>query len=298
MISSWRFFTILLSSFLLSALTCGIFGTYLVELTGAAPHKIIGRLGLLLALIGCWPWVRAQGLANRRDLGFAPPIGAFARTIGFGFAVGILMLTILAGALLWLDVRLINPELPVDPYRLPRGFAAGAVSGLLVGLIEESLFRGALFSAVRRQTGFLTSAIAPSLLFAALHFFKPQPLPTQASIDLTGCFLSLTQAVPNLFQAQHADSFLALALCGFLLALIREKTGHIGWCIGVHAGWIVVIRLLTSYTQANPNASFGWLIGSYDGVIGWLAVTWLALVTPIYWVLGRIRTRAKKGAKP
>jgi uncharacterized protein len=56
-----------------------------------------------------------------------------------------------------------------------------------------------------------------------------------------------------------------------LLGLVRERTGRVAECIGLHAGWVFVIGLTRRLTEAVPDAGHTWLAGRYDGVIGVLA---------------------------
>ncbi len=75
----------------------------------------------------------------------------------------------------------------------------------------------------------------------------------------------------------------ALTLAGVFLALVRERTGHIGWCIGLHAGWVFVIQVTRYLTVGNDASPYAFLTGGYDGVIGWLAVGWIGALAVGYW---------------
>ena len=82
------------------------------------------------------------------------------------------------------------------------------------------------------------------------------------------------------------DSFFALFAAGLFLALVRERTGNIALCTGIHAGWVMAIKLVQEVTDAGVNTSAALLIGSYDGIIGWAAAAVLGLVTLWYWRYG------------
>jgi hypothetical protein len=84
----------------------------------------------------------------------------------------------------------------------------------------------------------------------------------------------------------------ALFLVGILLATVRERSGHIGWCVGLHAGSIFTIQVTRHLTDARPSSPHAWLVGDYDGILGWLASAWIGLL-----VLGLLlpaRTRARQ----
>ncbi|MEE8555297.1 MAG: CPBP family intramembrane glutamic endopeptidase [bacterium] len=80
----------------------------------------------------------------------------------------------------------------------------------LAPLLEEVLFRGLLFPAMRRRCRFLTAAMLVTLLFAALHAFQ------------TGTYWP---ALTGIF------------LCGWLLAWLRERHGALWPPVAFHIGF-------------------------------------------------------------
>lgn len=261
----------------MAALLCMPFGGYIAGTIGIPTHKVIGRGGLLLALFALWPFLNALHLADKQSLGYALPVRDFRRALLKGFAAGVLILTGLSLALLGLGIRV--PPLVGETPILLKVIAQGLLGGLAVGFVEETFFRGAMFSAIRNRSGGAATAIVlTSVLFAALHFLKPQPFPSDAEATLGTCLASLGGAVPALFRMDNADSFLALFLVGVFLAIVRHRTGHIASCIGLHAGWVLVIRITHKYSHLDPGSPHYRLVGDYDGVTGWLAAGWIGLL--------------------
>jgi membrane protease YdiL (CAAX protease family) len=155
----------------------------------------------------------------------------------------------------------------------------GLLSGLVVAFIEETFFRGILFTAVARTSTIRAAIIAPSALYAALHFLggKLRVAPQQVSWEHG------FQVLSRLFEryAQPltlVDSFLALFALGILLALVRLRTGAIAACIGLHAAGVCTIFILHDTTSLNGAAKLAAIVGTYDGVIGWAAFGWLAAI--------------------
>src|SRR5262249_8564018 len=153
------------------------------------------------------------------------PRSEFFRQLGIGWAAGIGLMLPLVALLLALDVREIKPG--IDGELLPL-LLGGAVSGLAVAFIEETFFRGILFTAVARTAGARAAIIAPTLLYAALHFLggKLRVPPEQVS------WIHGFEVLSRLFEryAQplaFVDSFLALVALGVLLATVRMRTGAI-----------------------------------------------------------------------
>lgn len=251
---------------------------------GVRPHRVLYRAAMVLAALGLWPLLRALGMNHRRVLGYGLPRPAFLRRMLSGWLAGVAILALLSGALFALEIRHLRPEgLPGWP-RLA-GLATGALfAGLLVALIEETFFRGILYTAVRRSSGFWTAALATAAFYASVHFLRPPPLPAGAEVSWgTGLELLLGAFANYHDPLALLDSWAALFAVGLFLALVRERDGHIAHTIGLHAGWVFVIKLTRSLSAADPQAPAAALVGGYDGVIGWLAAGWIGLLGLSLW---------------
>ncbi len=280
--------------YLFCCLILGALLTYPVMLTGwieQDPHRVMGRLAQVFILLGLWPFLKATRLNDRTALGYGVPRPVFLDALWRGWLLGALILLVLAVNLLLLEVRV--PGIPAEGWLLDLlGKSIQVlIGGLLTALLEETFFRGALYSAIRRGGGARSAILWSSFLFALLHFMKPHPLPADVAFDWLGTWQMFIHVFVDAFQWRHLDSMAALFLVGVFLAMVRERSGHIGWCIGLHAGWIFVIRVtrhLTDDNQASPNV---WLVGDYDGVIGWLAVGWTGLLILGFWLWTQKRPR-------
>ncbi|WP_242466238.1 CPBP family intramembrane glutamic endopeptidase [Chromatium okenii] len=244
----------------------------------------MSRLTQLLILIGIWPLLSALALTNRAALGYDITRRIWWRSFIYGSVIGSAMLLIVVLALLALTIRIPAPPMTFWAEFLPK-LTQALLGGLLIGLMEETFFRGALYSAIRAREGIRAAIIGSALLYAAVHFLKPGVLPADVVFNSSTAWFLFTHAFTDAFNWHQIDSFTALLFCGILLALIREHSGHIGWCVGIHAGWVLVIQLTRWLTDNNSSAPFAYLVGHYDGVIGWLAALWIGLITVIYWRL-------------
>ena len=63
---------------------------------------------------------------------------------------------------------------------------------------------------------------------------------------------------------------------------MRHLTGNIAACIGLHAGWVMIIATVREASQrsAGPNA---WLMSDYDGFIGWMVLAWTLVIGWTLW---------------
>lgn len=280
--------------FLIACLAAGTLLAYPVALSGlsdAPPHRIATRLTQFIILLGIWPVLRAFGVANRSALGLAPPWGTTSRTVARGWVLGVGILAALSLSLYGLGVRVPDPRSPTDLHRVLVTGVEALGAGLLIGLLEEVFFRGAVFSAARRQGSAAGAMLWSSLLYALLHFLKPQAVDAAQPMDWSLSWTLFAGTFDGLAGVQQPDSLLALFLAGMLLGAIREHTGHIAYCIGIHAGWVFVIRLTRLFTDGNDASPYAFLAGDYDGVIGYLAALWLGLLLAAGWVALRWRDR-------
>lgn len=276
------FFLYLISGLVLSALL-----TYPLMTTGWIDHdpqRVMGRLAQVILLLGLWPFLKRMGAANREALGYGVPRPAFLAALWQGWLLGFVILLVLVLSLRLLGVLVSDvaeedwlADLAVKSVQV-------LIGGLLTALLEETFFRGALYSVMRRNGGVVRAILWSSALFALLHFMKPHALPDGTVFDWAGTWHMFVHAFTDVFQWQHVDSMVALMLIGAFLALVRERSGHIGWCIGLHAGWIFVIQLTRHLTDNNQASSNAWLVGDYDGIIGWLAAAWIGLLALGFWL--------------
>ncbi len=258
------------------------------------PRRVMGRVAQVLILLGLWPFLWLMGTANRQALGFALPRPRFLRALQIGWLLGVLILGALVAAELYLGVRVPDVE-GLSILGLLEKALAALIGGLLIGLLEETFFRGALFSSIRRRAGIAAAAGWSALLYALVHFLKPHDLPPGVPFDWAGAWTMFLHVFVGLFQWQHLDSLAALISAGVFLALVRERTGHIGWCIGLHAGWVFVIQVARRVTDGNDSSTLAFLVGQYDGVIGWLAALWIALLSLCYWAMSGWWLRRRRG---
>ena len=246
------------------------------------PVRLLYRFAMLLALFGFWPFLRWLDLNRKEQLGLAGPGSTRRREVVTGFLCGVLILSLLIFTLLALEVRVVRPWTDELGMKIARTASIALFAGLLIAVIEEVFFRGAMFSAIRRTSNFWLAATLTSLLYAALHFVRPAP--PVGEVDWTSGIVMLSGAFYRYSDfAAIADSFIALFIVGLFLAVVRERSGGIALCIGLHAGWVFVIKLSKDLTVYDGNASLAALVGSYDRITGFLAAAWLIVLGALYW---------------
>ena len=250
-------------------------------------HKVVSRLWQLLLLVGLIVAVRRLGLRTREDWGYGLPRRQFLRQAGIGFAIGLATMLPMSIAIVALGIRVFPPDLSAAV--VLEGIATGVVTGLLVGILEETFFRGLMFRAVSRESGIAFAVAATAILYSAVHFLARVRVPA-AEVEWDSGLELLGVAFTNFANPlMIADSFTTLVLVGLLLALVRARTGAIAAGIGLHMGWISVIKSTTYATDAVAGAHYGYLIGSLDGYTGWLVAAWSLLLILAGRALGWLR---------
>jgi len=237
-------------------------------------HRVFSRLTMLGVLAGTLWLLRRKDLARREVLGYDLPWPAFARRLLLGLAAGLLLMTAALAPLFLLGVREWNPARTAQ---LPLLLLKGLGSGLLVALIEETFFRGAMQGALLRQNARRLALFAVPAFYAAVHFLGRASSVPADEVDATSGFTALSgffslYAQPLLLL----DAFLALYFVGLLLALLRQRMGDIACCIGLHAGFVAMIAVFRKLSL--PGASdWSFLVGRFDGLLG----TWIALLAAL-----------------
>jgi membrane protease YdiL (CAAX protease family) len=286
MITLLFFFIYLVVALILTALLYLPVFQVLNAIWEVRPDRVFYRMAMVIAILGFWPYLKLLSINKLDALGYSLARTRFLRSLAVGMVIGVVIMAVHAALLVLLGSRVIEPG-NLHFSDLIESFMTGLISGILVALIEETFFRGAMYHHMRCYNNALTVCILTSLFYAVVHFTRPPLAAGSLYIDWSSGFVMLSGM---LYQFKDfsaiADSFIALFAAGLLLGLVRERTGNLAFCIGIHAGWVLMIKLTREVTNADTNSPAAFLIGSYDNVIGWAATGVLVAVTVGYWRLG------------
>ena len=281
------YFVLLMAcALLLSALANYPLYSWLQESMSKGPHKLINTTAKLIAIPGFIMIVRHYAIASKKGLGYGLPRSEFLRDILRGWFSGFLILVALTAGLMIFGIRELKPLTDEFLPLLLKTFVVGMIAGLLVGFIEETFFRGGLFGAIRKNNSFAVTLILSSLFYALLHFIKPLSLPEGEPFVWYSGLEILSSAFVQYTEWETFDSFLALFGLGAFFAIVRERTGNIAYCIGLHAAFVFVIKMVKKFTSVDHDATLSFLVGNYDGMIGYLSATGLLIHTIVvyrYW---------------
>lgn len=240
-------------------------------------RRIVDRCLLGLALAGLWPFAQAMGIRSASDFGLKPNDRS-TREFLAGIGAGSLLLIVSAGIFLLVG-RGSWKAATGDVWIKQIVSALG--TALLVPVLEETLFRGAIFGSLRRAWNFRTALWVSSALYAILHFFS-RPL-DPVSIHWYSGFIVLGRMLRGFTEFQTViPGFLSLTLLGVLFCLAFERTGRLYLSMGIHGALIFWVKLFAFAVIVQPEGNV-WLWGSAKLIDGWFVFFLLAAATWMYY---------------
>ena len=209
---------------------------------------------LMLSFAGLALWIATRrGLWRREVFG----LGA-DRAAGFRWAQGFWSALLLGLILLTIQcaVQVRHWDWSLTPGRMLSLFG----TALLVGFLEEALFRGLFLRELRERLPLLAAVVVSSAVFASAHFLKPGDLPDGTALSWHSGF-DLLRTLP----AEWTDrSFLwrhwaVLFVLGTITATLTLGFGNIWAAWGFHAGLIVVQQIAPRITDYDGGPWKEWM---------------------------------------
>lgn len=226
--------------------------------------RVFRRCVSIAAALSLWWRIRRRSRETWADYGLGP-WAAGRRQLGRGMCWGAALLAVLLG--LGFAVGLYEVRVAVDAWRLWRTVLGFLPAALLVGLLEELVFRGFLLRHLASLSQGL-AVVVSSVVYAAVHL-KELPTSSLAWQELGG-----------------------LTLLGLVLALSCLWTRQLYLAIGLHAVLAYGARVNKLLLQM-PEESLYWLSGTSRLVNGVLA--WLGLLVLGGWILWQMRQARRQG---
>jgi hypothetical protein len=241
--------------------------------------RVFNRVLMLTAVVGAVPLAWFWNVRSPRSIGLGLTHGWLWRW-ACGLAIGLVTMATLAGAHVLLGHRTWADPIAWD--KLPGYLAAG----VLVGAIEEALFRGVFFMGIRPRNGrgIALVALAGSFFFASAHFLKaanPQGhLGWLAGFDVWGDMM-ITIGDGG-FEA--LGRWTALFLMGLVLCALVRSQGSLWMAMGLHAGWIFALKTVNKLTE-HASSDIIWFAA--DIVSGLSTIALLGAMLSAILFLGR-----------
>jgi uncharacterized protein len=241
-------------------------------------HRIGERIGMLALLAAFALVARRLGLGDRASLGYGSPRRQFLAEMSIGLALGVLTMAAVVGIMTALGLLDWTPAAGFNAVMLAKLVVLRLLSGLAVAFIEETFLRGAMLTAIERESGATAAVLLTAVVYSATHFFASFRIP----VDQVSAWSGVDLLAGTLHLFAHplgiADAFLCLLAVGAVLGAIRVITGNIAACIGLHAGWVWVMLVVHEMSQPLRTAPLGFLLSRFDGFVGWLVLAWTVLL--------------------
>ncbi|MCO6429483.1 MAG: CPBP family intramembrane metalloprotease [Deltaproteobacteria bacterium] len=158
-------------------------------------------------------------------------------------------------------------------------------AALLIAAIEESFFRVILFERIQKAMPVVAAAAIVSVIYAVVHFlapvkgFSPETLNAAAGIEYMSLILQ------RMFLPEVYPAMLGLFFVGMVLSYAVYKTGSIYLALGLHAGWVIAVKMASFLTVMVPGQSFEagtthryYLVSLPSG---WIAIAVAGILTAI-----------------
>jgi hypothetical protein len=257
-------------------------------------HKVGGRIGQVVLLVCLVLMARRLNVADRASWGYGLPRKDFLRELVKALALGIATMVPIIVIMALMGLRVWKGGVAPDAATLAKLTLKGFATGIAVALIEETFLRGAMFTAIARESGARVAIVLTALVYSATHFFVSTKIPAESVTPLSGIDLVTGTLAKFAHPLAIADAYLCLFAVGVLLAAVRAATGHVAACMGLHAGWVWVITFVRETSQPNEAHPLRFLLSQFDGLVGWLVLAWTAVIGL---VLYRLYARNRGGTR-
>lgn len=255
--------------------------------------RVSNRAFMLLAILGLIPFFKKLKGLNLKKSGLVWDKKIWLRHFTLGYIFGLGTMLVMGAVMAVTDLRPWKEVIEVSV--LVKALFKGFLTGIVVSLIEEPLFRGMIYQSVRKNFSVVNTILLISIPFAAVHFFKSKSgLITE--VHWYSGFTHLSNAFHLWKSHQIIGSFLTLVAVGIFMHLCVLKNGNLIAAIGIHTGWVNAIKIIKKATANPPSKQeMHWLLGSYDSVTGYMAFFWIIILMVIYFFVNK--KKILEGAK-
>lgn len=200
-----------------------------------------------------------------------------------GFALGMASLTLYVVVQWMAGAREVQLNVSQGPLVVGGKVGKYLFSSVSVGVVEEVLFRAFLIQAFMEGLTIQGAIGLSSFIYSILHFFRGgyHVMPDGVFDSLVGAKV-LAVFVHGIFSSEIVKDIpevIGLFLTGTVLAVAFVRTGSLYLSMGLHAGWVFVLKLSKLFLRREVLVSqwFFGQSGSAGGILSWimLIVLWI-----------------------
>jgi hypothetical protein len=243
------------------------------------PYSRVFDRVILIVLLLLVAWRRKQLALPRLKFNPRPYLRTHGRIILLGAAVSTvgsiiaLYASVEAGLLAWLS--------PSIGLALKKTALALLTAGI-VSVLEELVFRAVMYRTLAMQFGHWPAAALSSLLYATVHFIAPDKSFVYPGWSPFVGFEYLGMILADLGSDGVVQGVFGLFLVGLVLCESVRRSGGIALAIGLHAGWILALKVSLFLTEVPAGVNFAQGLGRHYFFVAQPA-TWISLL--VVWML-------------
>ncbi|MCH2208077.1 MAG: CPBP family intramembrane metalloprotease [Lentisphaerales bacterium] len=246
--------------------------------------KISNRVFMLVAATGLYPCYKLMSKKVTKDeLGYNISRPDFIKAVKQGLVFGLSSLFVLAILIVVLGIRPFEDDISAG--MIIKALVKASLGGFVIGLIEETFFRGIILRSMVKTIKPFWAVIITSIVFASIHFIRNKTSGVIDEMHWYSGFTYLQGSFNNYSHPKFLGSWLTLFACGVYLSFLSLHHGNIARCLGVHAGWVIVLGVVKKITDDDTSSPLNWMIGSYDKVTGYLAFFIITIICFSFWFL-------------
>lgn len=204
------FFLFIILAFLIGAILAYPLKLLLDPAIDLAYRKYLTYATLLSGLVISGIYLQLYNLLSFSAFGYSGKLSKFVKGIFSGFVYGLMIMLLIEIILLFLGIHEIDRTRSYTFESISLVLLKAVIVGLLIATIEESIFRGALFTGLYKQTGAVVATFFSSLIYAAVHFIRYRDLPNEDDIGLFTGLTMLPHAFRRFYEWNILDYFLTL----------------------------------------------------------------------------------------
>ncbi|MCM8534681.1 MAG: CPBP family intramembrane metalloprotease [Lentisphaeraceae bacterium] len=253
--------------------------------------KVANRGYMLVALLGFYPVWKGLKCNSKTDLGFDISKKGFYQEFRSGLIFGFFSLILLGILIVSLGIRPFENDATIS--MVIKAFFTVLPGAIILAFIEEIFFRGVLLNSMSRSLNAVKAILLTSFIFATIHFLRNKTDGVIVDPNWFSGFTYLKTTFVNYSDPKFIGSWLTLFSCSVFLSFLSLHHGNIARCVGVHAGWVLILGVVKKITDDDKNSPLDWMIGSYDKVTGYLAFIIISSICFFFWLI-KYRTQKTK----
>lgn len=163
-------------------------------------------------------------------------------------------------------------------------------AAILIACIEEVFFRNIVLKEFILRQKILQGILITSILYSVCHFISPVYDFTYDNFNFLAGIYYLFQVCERFLYGEIYLGIFGLFLVGMVLGYTYWRTQSLAFCIGLHSGWIISLKLVFFLFALPLSYQFN-LPLSRRYILASLPLTWISIVFVFLGVFAWVRSK-------